>query len=199
MQAIDFYFDFSSPYGYVAASRIEAIAAKHARAVTWRPYLMGAALKRTGRAPLVDYDLVSNYAKRDIARSARRDGITINMPSKFPVPSISACRAFYAISDSSAERAVNFAKATFAAYFVDDRAIQNRDVILDIADECGEDRDSIAAALNDPEVKERLRQVTDDAIAAGVFGSPFIIVDDEPFWGADRLEQIDQWLERGGW
>ena len=199
MNPIDFYFDFSSPYGYLASELIDDLAAKHGRQVQWHPYLMGAALKRTGRAPLVNYDLVSGYATHDISRSARLYGLRVSIPSKFPVASIAACRAFYAINNTSETDAKKFASAIYRAYFVDDRDIQTKQVVLEITEDCGHDTNKMAAALDDPGIKEKLRQVTDDAIEAGVFGSPFIIVDGEPFWGSDRLSQIDQWLETGGW
>lgn len=199
MSRVDFYFDFSSPYGYIASHRIDELARKHGRECAWHPYLMGAAFKRTGRAPLVDYDLVSNYSKRDIQRSARLYDIEINMPSKFPVPSISACRAFYFLNDRNVDEAKQFARAVYAAYFVNDINIADKTAILEIATSLGHETQSVKEALHNPAVKERLRDETDAAIDAGVFGSPFVIIDNEPFWGADRLDQIDHWLETGGW
>ncbi len=199
MSAIDFYFDFSSPYGYLAANLIDDIAARHSRDVSWKPYLMGAAFKRTGRAPLVDYDLVSNYSRRDIERSARLHSIDIRIPGKFPVASIAACRAYYALVHTDPAAAKMLAMAIYRAYFVDDRAISDRDVVLAIAAELGHDADAMRDAINDPEVKERVRSATDDAIEAGVFGSPFIVIDGEPFWGTDRLPHVERWLETGGW
>jgi 2-hydroxychromene-2-carboxylate isomerase len=84
---IDFYFDFSSPYGYLAAQKIDALAAKYGRAVDWRPVLLGVIFKETGMAPLTVVPLKGEYSKRDFARSARFHGITgFRMPSKFPIP-----------------------------------------------------------------------------------------------------------------
>ncbi len=199
MSSLDFYFDFSSPYGYIASHRIDELAQKHGRECNWHPYLMGAAFKRTGRAPLVDYDLVSNYSRLDIQRSARLYNIEIRMPSKFPVPSISACRIFYFLNDNNKQDAKLFARAVYKAYFVDDINIADKTAVLDIAAALGHDAESLTNALRDPGVKERLRHETDAAIDAGVFGSPFVVVDGEPFWGADRLDQIDRWLQTGGW
>jgi len=199
MTPVHFYFDFSSPYGYIASRRIDDIAAAHNRECVWHPYLMGAAFKRTGRAPLVDYDLVSNYARHDISRSARMYDLDINMPSKFPVLSVAACRAFYFVNDGSPEDAKRLASAIYSAYFVDDVDISNKTAVIEIAAGLGLDANTIKTAINDPVVKERLRAETDAAIDAGVFGSPFVVIDDEPFWGADRLDQIDRWLKSGGW
>ncbi len=97
---IDFYFDFSSPYGYIASCRIDDVGLRHGREVLWRPYLMGAAMKRTGSAPLVQREMIGDYARRDIARTARRFGIAFNPPPPpFPLASIAPCRAFYWLAD----------------------------------------------------------------------------------------------------
>jgi 2-hydroxychromene-2-carboxylate isomerase len=93
--AIDFYFDFSSPYGYIAAAKIDALAAKHGRGVNWRPMLLGAAMKVTGGAPLPQIPLKGVYAKRDFVRSAQFHGVPFRIPSSFPISTIAAVRAFY--------------------------------------------------------------------------------------------------------
>ena len=83
---IDFYFDFSSPYGYLASQKIEALAAKHGRTVDWHPMLLGVVFKQTGTAPLTEIPLKGDYSRRDFARSARFHGIAgFRMPSSFPI------------------------------------------------------------------------------------------------------------------
>jgi len=196
---IDFYFDFSSPYGYLASLRIDGIAATHGRDVIWRPYLMGAAMKLTGSTPLINRPLVGDYARLDILRSARRYDVSITIPSKFPVASVAACRGFYYLTGSEPDRAKHFALSVYAAYFSQNRDISSHTVVSEIAAECGADPTSFAAALSDSAIKERLRRETDGAIEAGVFGSPYFIVDNQPFWGNDRLSELDEWLESGGW
>ncbi|MCC6197683.1 MAG: DsbA family protein, partial [Burkholderiales bacterium] len=86
MQPIDFYFDFSSPYGYLAAQKIDALADNHGRGVDWHPILLGVVFKQTGAAPLTGVPVKGPYAKRDFARSARFHGIGFNMPPVFPIP-----------------------------------------------------------------------------------------------------------------
>jgi len=197
---IDFYFDFSSPYGYFASCRIDDIGKRRGRDVIWRPYLMGAVMKITGSKPLVERELIGEYSHRDIARSARRYGIAFNTPPPpFPLPSIAPCRAFYWLSDRDPLIARDFARRVYAALFVDGRNISEVDVVVDLASTSGADPEETRAALGEQAVKDRLRQETDAAIARGVFGSPFVIVDEEPFWGNDRLDDVDRWLETGGW
>lgn len=196
---IDFYFDFSSPYGYLAAMKIEVLAAKHDRTVNWRPVLLGVVFKVTAQQPLSTIPVKGDYAKRDFARSARAYGVLFTLPSKFPVSTIAPVRAFYWLHDRDAARAKQYATAVYQAYFVNDRDISSPEIAADIAAELGIDRGEISAALNDPQVKDRVRREVDEAVAHGVFGSPYIVVDGEPFWGADRLDQVDRWLATGGW
>jgi 2-hydroxychromene-2-carboxylate isomerase len=184
---IDFYFDFSSPYGYLASKKIDALAARHGRKVNWRPMLLGAAFKATGGAPLPSIPLKGEYSKRDFLRSARFYGIPYNPPDPFPVSTVAACRAFYSLADGAERR--KLASAFFNAYFVDNLNIGEPANVLKVARELGLQPDIESQA-----VKDRTRAEVEAALAKGVFGSPYIIVDGEPFWGVDRFEQIERWL-----
>jgi 2-hydroxychromene-2-carboxylate isomerase len=197
-EPIEFTFDFSSPYSYLASELIDDLAAKYGRKVKWRPILLGATFAKTGSAPLISIPLKGDYSKHDFARSARYFGIPFHLPSNFPKATHQAARAYYWLHDRDCAQARAFAHAVFRAYFRDDRDIADASVVLDIAASVGPDRDALAAALNDPAIKERLKRETDSAIAKGIFGAPYIIVDGEPFWGADRLPQIEKWLASGG-
>jgi len=196
---VEFYFDFSSPYGYFASAKITELAAKHGRAVIWRPILLGAVFKITGQQPLPTIPLKGSYAKHDLARSARLFGLPFKLPSRFPVAGQVPSRAFYWVMEKDPALAIRLAQALFHAYFAEDRDISSPEITANVAAKLGIERDQLLQALNDPAVKERLRLEVDAAIERGVFGSPFIIVDKEPFWGSDRLEQIDKWLASGGW
>jgi 2-hydroxychromene-2-carboxylate isomerase len=184
---IDFYFDFSSPYGYLASHKIEPLAAKHGRSVTWRPILLGAAFKATGAAPLPSIPLKGDYAKRDFLRSARFHGVRFRLPDPFPISTVAACRAFYSLGKE--EDRVKLAKALFSAYFVDDVNIGEAENVLKVADGIG-----LKPDVNDPAVKDKTRAEVDAALAKGVFGSPYIVIDGEPFWGVDRFDQVERWL-----
>jgi 2-hydroxychromene-2-carboxylate isomerase len=196
---IDFYFDFSSPYGYFAATKIEDLAAKHGRAVTWRPILLGAVFKLNGQQPLTTIPLKGSYAAHDLARSARLFNVPFKLPTKFPVSGTAPSRAFYWLGGRDPAAAKKLALALYHAYFAEDRDISNPEVTGNVAAKLGVDKPELAQALNDAAVKERLRIEVDAAIERGVFGSPYIVVDGEPFWGSDRLEQVDRWLTTGGW
>ena len=197
-QTMQFHFDFSSPYGYLASERIEALAGRHRRSVEWRPMLLGAVFKVTGTQPLTFVPLKGDYTRRDLPRTARYHGIAFRMPSRFPIPTQAAARLVVWQRGVDAARCAPLVKALYRAYFVDDRDISDPDVAASVAAEAGCDRGAGRAAIDDAAIKDALKRDVDAAIAAGVFGSPFVVVDGEPFWGLDRFDQIERWLETGG-
>ena len=196
---IEFYFDFSSPYGYFASEKIEALAAKHGREVIWRPFLLGVAFKTTGGAPLPSIPIKGAYHLRDIIRTAKYLGVEYRHPSVFPISSVSPCRAFYWLDAKELRRAKDLAKALYRAYFVDDVDISSAENTVAACAKVGLKADEVRTGIGDQAIKDRTRTEVDKAIARGAFGSPYIIVDGESFWGSDRLDQIDKWLATGGW
>jgi 2-hydroxychromene-2-carboxylate isomerase len=196
---IEFYFDFSSPYGFLAARVIDEKAAEWGREVVWKPYLMGVVMKETQVPPLLTIPVKGEYAYRDVLRHCRYYGIEGKLPEQFPFISVAAARAFYALVDEEPETAKRLAQALFARAFIEGRSIAKPEEVLAVAEGLGLDRAGLAERMNSPEVKERLRQEVEASLKKGVFGSPFFIVDGEPFWGHDRLRDVGEWLERGGW
>lgn len=196
---IDFYFDFSSPYGYFASAKIDALAERFGRACHWKPILLGPAFKASGNQRLIDQPLKGAYSRHDWERMARFMDVPYRFPEPFPVASLAAARAFWWLDGQDPARAKDFARAIFAAYFAEGRDIGRAEVVVAVAAALGIDADALGAAVEDPVWKDRLKAETAAAIERGVFGSPFIIVDGEAFWGADRLWMVKKWLERGGW
>lgn len=198
--AIDFFFDFSSPYGFLASEKIEELAARHERSIDWHPILLGVVFKQTGVAPLTQVPLKGEYSKRDLARSARLHGVTVfRMPTVFPISTQAPARIVIWLQRTQPKLATGALHALYRAFFVEDLDISNPDRAAAIAAQCGVDAAAARAAIDDPAIKDALRLENEKAIAAGVFGSPFVIVDGEPFWGMDRLGQVDRWLATGGW
>jgi len=196
---IDFYFDFSSPYGYFASAKIDALAAKYGREVIWRPFLLGAAMKITGGAPLPSVPMKGDYARRDFARSAKFYGVEYKLPCTFPISSQAPARAFYWLNRTDPKQAKALAAALYRAYFVDDINISNPEDTVAVCAGLGLKAEEVRAALDDQGVKDLVKAEVDQAIARGAFGSPYIVIDGEAFWGADRLQQIEKWLAAGGW
>ena len=200
---VDFYFDFSSPYGFLAAQKIGTLAAAHGRAVVWHPILLGVVFRHTGTGPLTTIPLKGEYSKRDMARSARFHGLPMfTMPPRFPIPTQAPARLVTWLkevhSDADSDLVAATVLALYRAYFEQHVDISEPERTLAIAAGTGVDVAAARAALESPAVKDALKAEMDRAIARGVFGSPFMIVDDEPFWGLDRLDQLARWLETGG-
>ena len=195
---VDFYFDFSSPYGYFAATRIEALAAKYDRTVQWHPILLGVVFKTTGGAPLPMVPIKGPYSVHDFERTARFYGIPYKYPEKFPLPTQLAARAMLWVRDAhGARKAADFALAVYRAYFADGANIIEPEPLAAIAARLGIDGAAMIEGANSAEIKDRLRAEVEAAIARGVFGSPYVIVDGEPFWGFDRFDQVEYMMKHG--
>ncbi len=198
-ETIEFYFDFSSPYGYLAAQGMDALAAEVGCTAVWKPFLLGALFKETGSQPLLHIPLKGEYARVDLIRTARRLGVPYVLPDPFPFMSVAACRAYYAIVDEQPAAAVALAKAFFHRAFGEGGDIGRPEQVLEVVEAQGLDREAMAAKLADPEVKDRLRREVDRVIALGIFGSPFFIYGEERFWGHDRMADLAAWIREGGW
>ena len=196
---IEFYFDFSSPFGYLASEKIDALAAKHRRDVVWRPFLLGAVFKITGGTAPMNVPVKGDYYRHDFPRTARLFGVAYNQPTTFPINTVNPARAFYWLDAKEPARAKDLAHALYRAYFVDDIDISDAERMLAVCAGIGLNADQVRAGIGETAVKERTKAEVDRAIAKGVFGSPYIIVDGEPFWGSDRFDQVDKWLATGGW
>jgi 2-hydroxychromene-2-carboxylate isomerase len=198
-EPIEFYFDFSSPYGYLAAQKIDGIGERHGREVAWKPFLLGAVFKTTRSEPLLGIPMKGDYARIDLPRAARLMGVPFTLPSPFPFMSVAACRAFYWLSDRDPATAKALAKRIIDAAFGAGRDMSGAVAVLEVAAGLDVDPGELGAALQDQAVKDRLRIEVEQGIEKGVCGSPFVFVDGEPFWGHDRLDHVDRWLETGGW
>ena len=199
MQTIEFYFDFASPYGYLASHVIDALGERVGRTVVWKPFMLGVAMKETGAGPLLMMPMKGDYARLDIARSARRLGAPMVVPETFPFASVAACRAYYALADEDPEAAKTLARALYATVFAKGQEISRPETVLETAAGAGLDAEALAATMASQEIKDRLRREVTEAMERGVFGSPFFLADGEPFWGFDRLPEVEAWLREGGW
>ena len=196
--AIDFYFDFSSPYGYFASTRIDELAQKYGRFVAWHPILLGVVFKTTGSSPLPQIPLKGEYCWRDFERTARFHGIEYNRPTHFPLPTTHAARAMLWLQNNhGADTATAFARSVYHALFVDDINIAEPAEISKLAEPLGVDVHAMDAGATSYQIKDQLKAEIEVAMAKGVFGSPFVIIDGEPFWGFDRFNQIEDHLKRG--
>jgi len=194
---IDFYFDFSSPYSYIASEWVEALAARHGRTVNWKAILLGATFQAAELKSPVSHPIKREYSLRDFERSARFAGVPLVMPERFPIATQNAARVFWWLHAQGPARAVAWARTGLRAYFTRGVDLSDPVALAELAQQFGLDAGEAQTVWGDAQWKLRLKQANDAAIAAGVFGAPFFVVDGEPFWGNDRRAQIERWLEKG--
>jgi 2-hydroxychromene-2-carboxylate isomerase len=197
-RSIDFYFDFSSPYSYIANEWIGALAARHGRRVRRHAVLLGVTFQAAELKSPVAHPIKREYSMRDFARSARFEGLPYALPAEFPIPTQNAARVFWWLADTRGdEAAAAWATAGLRAIFTRGIVLSQGEALKALAAEQRLDPAEAERVWNDPLWKARLKRANEDAIAAGMFGAPFFVVDGEPFWGNDRKPQIERWLASG--
>jgi 2-hydroxychromene-2-carboxylate isomerase len=196
---LEFFFDCSSPWTYLAFTRIHDVIARTKAEVVWRPILVGGVFNAVNKDV---YERRANpdprkasYSGKDLQDWARLAGITIGKPPVFPVRAIAPMRCALAADEQGA--LIPFAKATFEAYWRDLKDISQTDVLRDICKSVKLDPDTILARADAPEIKDRLRLNTEEVIARGGFGSPTMYVNGEDmYFGNDRLPLVEAALMR---
>lgn len=197
--AIEFWFDFSSGYGYLAAQEIDALGERVSRPILWRPYMLGTAFKVTGMRGLSSTPVKGDYARHDWARAARRLAVAFAPPADHPKIALAATRAFYWIEAHHSGEEKRFAREVFRQYYSGHLDTSDADAVAALAGALGLDAAKVRAGVEAPEIKERARSLSEAAVQRGIFGSPFFVVDGEPFWGWDRLPMLEDWIRSGGW
>ena len=198
---LHFYFDFISPFGYFASLRIETLAARHGRSVEWHDMLLGVSvIKVMGLKSLLDTPLKGDYIRRDAKRYMRRHHLQLKRDLDDPVMDPRAAgRAFHWVKQQRPELAAPLAQAIYHAYWVEGRDLSTAAEVAAIALPDGIDRDWLVAGIQSEDAGPLLRSAVDASLKAGIFGSPTVVIDDEPFWGAETLALAEEWLACGGW
>jgi len=197
MKELSFFFDFSSPFAYLASTQVEAICQRTGAVVRYRPFLLGALFKAIGtpNVPLFTMpEAKRRHMKLDLYRWADHYGVPFRFPSRFPMNSVKALRLLLQVPQ---ERRPALVHAIYRAYWADDRDINDDAVLSDIATGAGFDGAVLVAGSRDEAVKERLRAATDEAVHLGLCGAPCFLVGDLLFWGQDRLLFVEKALQ--GW
>lgn len=201
MTPLHFYFDFISPFGYLASLRIEDIARRHGRTVEWHAMLLGVSvMKVMGLKPLLETPLKGDYIRRDAKRYMRRHGMVLKRDLDDPVMDPRAAgRAFHYVKHYQPALAAPLAHALYDAYWAEGKDLSTADAIAAIPLPEGIDREWLRAGIASDEAGALMRSAVDASLKAGIFGSPTVVVDGEPFWGVEKLGLAEEWLGCGGW
>ena len=189
-RSLDFWFDYTCPYAYLASMRVRDVASRMGVPLTWRPLLLGGVFK-ANETPQKLFATMgpakAAHNAEDMARWARRNGAVLRMPADHPKRSVEALRATLACENDPA-----VIDGFYRAYWVDNASISDRDVIARVVSAAGHDPAQVLAAIDQPAVKDDLRKRTDEAISIGIFGVPAFVVDGEHlYWGQDRLAFVE--------
>jgi 2-hydroxychromene-2-carboxylate isomerase len=180
-----FYYDFNSPYAYLAAHRVEQVLGVHPR---WQPIAFAFLLRATGRVPWSLTDARAEGVRVCEERAMAYGLPALQWPPGWPVQSYSLMPLRAALVAEEHGRLREFSLAAFAQNFVHGRGLRDLDAVQRAGGEAGVDGAAIRVGIERDEIKERLREATDTALALGVRGVPTVLVDGEPYWGDDRLE-----------
>ena len=183
-----FYYDFNSPYAYLAATRVDRVVGSEVR---WSPIAFAFLLSRRGRVPWSLVAETRGPGMRECEERARRYGLpTMRWPPGWPRESYSLAPLRAALVAAERGRLREFSLAAFERNFVSGEGLRDEADLAPIFDALGLEPQTLAERIGEPTVKERLRINTEEALAAGVVGVPTVVVGGQAFWGDDRLEDV---------
>lgn len=190
---VEFYYDFSSPYTYIASTRIEKVCEDNGAELEWKPFLLGGVFNETGVKPALQIDNKFAYLKKDLVDTARYYGIEFKFPGHFPLISVKPMRGAFAASEK--DLLVPYNHHLFRLYWTEGKDLSQDDILSAAVEEVGIDPGWFMARIVEQEIKDRLKEETSLAASRGAFGAPTVFVDDKMFWGNDRLDYLDKYLK----
>ncbi len=199
MPTLEFFFDVSSPWTYLAFERIEDVAKRTGAELVWKPFLVGGVFNKVNPSvyqrrenPIPAKD---NHYRKSMEDWAAYQGITIGRPSVFPLNSVKALRgAFVAIEQGKIS---DYARGCFAAYWTEDKDISKEEELRKVVEKAGMNADDFFAQIQTDEVKQKLFNTTDEMIERGGYGSPtFFVNGDDMYFGNDQIPLVE-WALQG--
>lgn len=195
-RSVEFYFDVGSPTSYLAYIQLRKICDETSATLIYRPILLGAVFKATGNASPNDVPAKARYSIKDLARFAKRYQVPLTFNPHFPINTLSLMRVLTAAQMLQPQRFIELLEITFRAMWVDARDLNDPEALSDALMRAGFDPAEILGWVSNPSVKDQLKINTEEAVARGVFGAPSMFVDDELYFGQDRLDFVREALTR---
>lgn len=192
---VEFYFDFGSPYSYLAYKALPAIAAARGAQIAWRPMLLGGVFKATGNHSPVEIPAKGKWLQQDLQRWAARYGAVFRHNPHFPINTLVLMRGAVGMQMRGSDFP-RYVATVFRAMWAEPRNLGDPVELAAVLRQAGFDADAFQAMVNDAAVKEQLKKNTEEAVARGVFGAPTFFVGEEMYWGQDRLEFVAEALAK---
>ncbi|MCI0480111.1 MAG: 2-hydroxychromene-2-carboxylate isomerase [Candidatus Dadabacteria bacterium] len=190
---VEFYYDFSSPYTYIASTRIEKICEDNGAGLEWKPFLLGGLFNDTGVKPAIEIGNKFAYIKQDTRDSAKHFGVEFKFPEVFPLNSVKAMRGAFAAAEKG--KLTEYNHEMFRLYWTEGWDLSKDDVLKKAVAGVGLDPEWFILRIVEQDIKDRLRYQTSTAAARGAFGAPTIFIGEKMFWGNDRLDYVDDYLK----
>ena len=191
----DFYFDVGSPAAYLAWTQVPKLARDTGATVNYKPFLLGGVFQATGNRSPAEVPAKGKWMDTDLQRFARRYGVAFRHNPHFPINTLTLMRAALGLQMRQPDRLLPYGDAIFKAVWVDGRNMNDAAEVGRVLQDAGFDPQGVVALTQDPEVKERLKAETQQAVARGVFGAPTFFVGDQMFWGQDRMDFVKEALQ----
>jgi 2-hydroxychromene-2-carboxylate isomerase len=193
-KTVEFFFDVGSPASYIAWTLLPAICKETGATLVYKPMLLGGVFKATGNASPATVPAKGRYVHMDLARHAKRYGVAFETNPHFPIITLALMRAATGVLMMAPEGFEEFLRAVFSAMWVKGLNLNDPAITAGALKVAGFDPAEIMALVNSPEVKDKLRATTDEAVERGVFGAPTMFVGEGMFFGQDRLELVREAL-----
>ncbi len=194
-RTVEFYFDVGSPAAYLAWTQMPRLAAETGAVVAYRPMLLGGVFQATANQSPMEVPAKGRYMMADLERYAQRYGVPFRHNPFFPINTLTLMRAAIGLQMREPHRLVPYGDAVYRAIWVDGLDMNDPATVRGVLEAAGFDAVALLALAAEPEVKEWLKAVTQDAVARGVFGAPTFFVDGRMYWGQDRIDFVKQALE----
>ena len=194
-KAVEFYFDVGSPAAYLAWTQLPRIAQEVHAEIEYRPFLLGGVFQATGNRSPMEVPAKGQYMQDDLARFARRYGVEFRHNPHFPINTLTLMRGAIGLQMREPARMQAYVDAVYRAIWVDAKNMNDPATVHAVLQDAGFEPDKLLALASDQSVKDQLKVQTQDAVSRGVFGAPTFFVNNQMFWGQDRLDFIKEALQ----